>query len=90
MVFSTPMTTVRSPRGRDRVRNFHSHRERKAKGIFAILVRYTPRRDMQPRSPYLSLLLLGALLSPAGAGQTYGPHKVPLPQAVARILADPG
>lgn len=41
---------------------------------------------MQPRSPYLSLLLLGALLSPPARPR----HKVPLPQAVARILADPG
>ena len=40
---------------------------------------------MQPRSPYLSLLLLGALLSPPARPR----HKVPLPQAVARILADP-
>src|SRR5271166_5585457 len=41
---------------------------------------------MQPRSPYLSLLLLGAILSPPARPR----HKVPLPQAVARILADPG
>jgi len=36
-------------------------------------------------SPYLSLLLLGALLAPPGRPK----HKVSLPQAVARILADP-
>ena len=41
---------------------------------------------MQPRSPYLSLVLLGALLSPPARPR----HRVPLPQAVARILADPG
>jgi serine-type D-Ala-D-Ala carboxypeptidase/endopeptidase (penicillin-binding protein 4) len=40
---------------------------------------------MDPRLPYLSLLLLGALLPPAGRPH----HKVPLPQAVNRILADP-
>ena len=41
---------------------------------------------MQPSSPYLSLLLLGAMLSPAPRPK----HKVvPLPVAVARILADP-
>src|SRR3984885_10452631 len=41
---------------------------------------------MQPSSPYLSLLLLGAMLSPAPRPK----HKVvPLPLAVARILADP-
>src|SRR5580704_3769791 len=41
---------------------------------------------MQPSSPYLSLLLLGAMLSPAPRTK----HKVvPLPLAVARILADP-
>jgi serine-type D-Ala-D-Ala carboxypeptidase/endopeptidase (penicillin-binding protein 4) len=40
---------------------------------------------MDPRFPYLSLLLLGALLSPP----TRPHHKVPLPQAVNRILADP-
>jgi serine-type D-Ala-D-Ala carboxypeptidase/endopeptidase (penicillin-binding protein 4) len=40
---------------------------------------------MQPPSPYLSLLLLGALL----AHPVRPRHKVPLPQAVARILADP-
>jgi D-alanyl-D-alanine carboxypeptidase/D-alanyl-D-alanine-endopeptidase (penicillin-binding protein 4) len=44
---------------------------------------------MQPHLPYLSLLLFGGLLTPPA------PHKaahkvVPLPQAVARILADPG
>ncbi len=41
---------------------------------------------MQPRSPYLSLLLLGTLLSAPARPR----HRVPLPQAVARILADPG
>jgi serine-type D-Ala-D-Ala carboxypeptidase/endopeptidase (penicillin-binding protein 4) len=40
---------------------------------------------MYPRFPYLSLLMLGALLSPAAKPR----RKVPLPQAVARILADP-
>jgi D-alanyl-D-alanine carboxypeptidase/D-alanyl-D-alanine-endopeptidase (penicillin-binding protein 4) len=40
---------------------------------------------MDPRFSYLSLLLLGALLSPP----TRPHHKVPLPQAVNRILADP-
>jgi serine-type D-Ala-D-Ala carboxypeptidase/endopeptidase (penicillin-binding protein 4) len=40
---------------------------------------------MDPRFPYLSLLLLGAFLSPP----TRPHHKVPLPQAVNRILADP-
>src|ERR1700677_3675236 len=40
---------------------------------------------MDPRFPYLSLLLLGALLSPPPRPH----HKVPLPQAVNRILADP-
>jgi serine-type D-Ala-D-Ala carboxypeptidase/endopeptidase (penicillin-binding protein 4) len=41
---------------------------------------------MPPSSPYLSLLLLGAMLSPAPRAK----HKVvPLPLAVARILADP-
>ena len=47
---------------------------------------------MQPRSPYLSLLLL-ALLSPGrrcSAGKHPAARKLPLPQAVARILADPG
>jgi D-alanyl-D-alanine carboxypeptidase/D-alanyl-D-alanine-endopeptidase (penicillin-binding protein 4) len=40
---------------------------------------------MDPLFPYLSLLLLGALLAPPAR-----PHrKVPLPQAVNRILADP-
>src|SRR5271170_4318828 len=41
---------------------------------------------MQPRSPYLSLLLLGTLLSAPARPR----HRVPLPQAVAHILADPG
>ena len=41
---------------------------------------------MQLQSPYLSLLLLGALLAPPARPK----HKVvPLPQAVGRILADP-
>jgi D-alanyl-D-alanine carboxypeptidase/D-alanyl-D-alanine-endopeptidase (penicillin-binding protein 4) len=40
---------------------------------------------MDPRLPYLSLLLLGAILSPPARPH----HKVPLPQAVNRILADP-
>jgi D-alanyl-D-alanine carboxypeptidase/D-alanyl-D-alanine-endopeptidase (penicillin-binding protein 4) len=41
---------------------------------------------MPPSSPYLSLLLLGAMLSPAPRPK----HKVvPLPLAVGRILADP-
>jgi D-alanyl-D-alanine carboxypeptidase/D-alanyl-D-alanine-endopeptidase (penicillin-binding protein 4) len=40
---------------------------------------------MDPIFPYLSVLLLGALLSPP----TRPHHKVPLPQAVNRILADP-
>jgi serine-type D-Ala-D-Ala carboxypeptidase/endopeptidase (penicillin-binding protein 4) len=44
---------------------------------------------MQPHSPYLSLLLLGGLLAPPAPRKAT--HKVvPLPQAVARILADPG
>ncbi len=49
---------------------------------------------MQPRSPYLSLLL--AFLLPAGSlalaaapARPKHPHKLPLPQAVARILSDP-
>ena len=49
---------------------------------------------MQPRSPYLSLLL--ALLLPAGSlslaaapARPKHPRKLPLPQAVARILSDP-
>jgi D-alanyl-D-alanine carboxypeptidase/D-alanyl-D-alanine-endopeptidase (penicillin-binding protein 4) len=41
---------------------------------------------MHPSSLSFSLLLLGALLSPHPRPR----HKVPLPQAVARILADPG
>ena len=40
---------------------------------------------MHPLLPYVSLLLLGALLSPPARPR----HKVPLPQAVGRILADP-
>jgi D-alanyl-D-alanine carboxypeptidase/D-alanyl-D-alanine-endopeptidase (penicillin-binding protein 4) len=40
---------------------------------------------MQPRFPYFGLLALGALLAPHPRPK----HKVPLPQAVARILADP-
>jgi serine-type D-Ala-D-Ala carboxypeptidase/endopeptidase (penicillin-binding protein 4) len=58
---------------------------------------------MQARSPYLSLLLLGALLVPAlslsladaaraaATARSKHPaaHKLPLPQAVARILSDP-
>jgi D-alanyl-D-alanine carboxypeptidase/D-alanyl-D-alanine-endopeptidase (penicillin-binding protein 4) len=44
---------------------------------------------MQPHSPYFSLLLLGGLLFPPAPHKTA--HKVvPLPKAVARILADPG
>ncbi len=42
---------------------------------------------MQPRSPYLSLLLLGALFFPPARPRPA--RKVPLPLAVARILADP-
>jgi D-alanyl-D-alanine carboxypeptidase/D-alanyl-D-alanine-endopeptidase (penicillin-binding protein 4) len=42
---------------------------------------------MPPRSPYLSLLLLGALFLPPARPKAA--RKVPLPQAVARILADP-
>jgi serine-type D-Ala-D-Ala carboxypeptidase/endopeptidase (penicillin-binding protein 4) len=42
---------------------------------------------MHPLSPYLSLLLLGAVLAPPAKPRPR--HKVPLPQAVARILADP-
>ena len=80
------MTKVRSPRGRDRVRSFQSQRERKAKAISSILVRYTPRRHhATPPPPYLSLLLLGALLAHPPRTR----HKVPLPQAVAHILANP-
>ena len=88
VVFSTPISTVRSPSGRDRVRSFQLQRARKAKGIFAILVRYTPRRHMLPSSPHLSLLLLGGLLFPPAPHKAA--RKVPLPQAVAHILADPG
>src|ERR1700677_480189 len=40
---------------------------------------------MQPLFPYLSLLLLGAVLAPTPRPR----HKVPLPNAVAHILADP-
>src|ERR1700735_3060709 len=41
---------------------------------------------MQLQSPYLSLLLLGAILAPPARPK----HKaVPMPQAVGRILADP-
>ena len=40
---------------------------------------------MQPLFPYLSLLLLGAVLAPTARPR----HKVPLPNAVAHILADP-
>lgn len=40
---------------------------------------------MHPLLPYVSLLLLGALLSPPARPR----HKVPLPQAVGHILADP-
>jgi serine-type D-Ala-D-Ala carboxypeptidase/endopeptidase (penicillin-binding protein 4) len=40
---------------------------------------------MHPLLPYVSLLLLGAFLSPPARPR----HKVPLPQAVGRILADP-
>src|SRR5450631_871366 len=43
---------------------------------------------MQPHSPYFSLLLLGGLLFPPAPPKAA--HKVPLPRAVARILADPG
>jgi D-alanyl-D-alanine carboxypeptidase/D-alanyl-D-alanine-endopeptidase (penicillin-binding protein 4) len=43
---------------------------------------------MQPRSPQFSLLLLAGLLFPPAPHKAA--HKVPLPQAVARILADPG
>lgn len=43
---------------------------------------------MDLRFPYLSLLLLGALLSPVAKHPAK--RKVPLPLAVARILADPG
>jgi D-alanyl-D-alanine carboxypeptidase/D-alanyl-D-alanine-endopeptidase (penicillin-binding protein 4) len=41
---------------------------------------------MPALSPYLTLLLLGALLAPPARPR----HKVPLPKTVARILADPG
>ena len=78
------------PRGRDRVRNFHWHRERKAKGIFAILVRYTPRRNMQP---YLSLLLLGALLSPPARPKNGRAQIAPAPGGNAdsgRSRSEPG
>src|SRR5271156_5108448 len=44
---------------------------------------------MHPRSPYLSLLLLGAFLSPLAQAKPKVAQKVPLPRAVARILADP-
>src|ERR1700722_11397691 len=40
---------------------------------------------MHPLFPYLSLLLLGAVLAPTARPR----HKVPLPNAVAHILADP-
>ena len=40
---------------------------------------------MHPLLPYVSLVLLGALLSPPARPR----HKVPLPQAVGHILADP-
>ncbi len=40
---------------------------------------------MDLRFPYLSLLMLGALLSPPARPR----HKVPLPQAIGRILVDP-
>jgi serine-type D-Ala-D-Ala carboxypeptidase/endopeptidase (penicillin-binding protein 4) len=42
---------------------------------------------MQLLSPYLSLLLLGAMLSGAPPGRPR--QRVPLPRAIARILADP-
>jgi serine-type D-Ala-D-Ala carboxypeptidase/endopeptidase (penicillin-binding protein 4) len=42
---------------------------------------------MQILSPVLGMLLLGAFLPPAPPA--HARHKVPLPQAVARILADP-
>jgi serine-type D-Ala-D-Ala carboxypeptidase/endopeptidase (penicillin-binding protein 4) len=54
-------------------------------------VRYTPRRDMQSRSPFLILLL--ALLCGGTMAATPAKHpaarKLPLPKAVARILAAP-
>jgi D-alanyl-D-alanine carboxypeptidase/D-alanyl-D-alanine-endopeptidase (penicillin-binding protein 4) len=40
---------------------------------------------MQPLIPYISLLLLGTLLAPPARPR----RKIPLPNAVARILADP-
>src|SRR5271168_325212 len=53
---------------------------------------YTPRRDMRARSPFLILLL--ALLSGGTIAATAAKHpaarKLPLPKAVARILANPG
>ena len=96
VVFTTPITKVRVPSDRDRVRSFQSHAGTRGKGhgsVHSKGVRYTPRRDMQPRSPYLSLLL--ALLCPrvavprGRAARPKHPRKVPLPQAVARILSDP-
>jgi serine-type D-Ala-D-Ala carboxypeptidase/endopeptidase (penicillin-binding protein 4) len=44
---------------------------------------------MQPHSPYFSLLLLGGLLFPPAPPKA-AHQVVPLPRAVARILADPG
>ncbi len=47
---------------------------------------------MHSRSPYLSLLLLGALIPAAGVAAPKRPvaRRVPLPKAVAQILAGPG
>ncbi len=105
-MFSTPITRVRFPSARECVRSFQTQWERGVKGIALILepVRLglawgTLRPEMQPRFPHLTLLLLGVLLCPAmpfagadvAARAKHRPaHKLPLSQAVARILADPG
>ena len=105
-MFSTPITRVRFPSARDRVRSFQTQRARRVKGITLILDPVRPslacdtlRPEMQPRFPHLTLLLLGVLLcsatpfagADAAVRAKHRPaHKLPLPQAVARILADPG
>ena len=55
-------------------------------------MRYTPRRDMQTRSPLFILLLAllfgGTIAAPAAKHPAR--RKLPLSQAVTRILAEPG
>jgi serine-type D-Ala-D-Ala carboxypeptidase/endopeptidase (penicillin-binding protein 4) len=56
-----------------------------------ILVRYTPPRDMRAGSPYLIPLLaiLSFGMATAAPAKHAAARKLPLPLAVARILADP-